>query len=102
MSLENEYQRRLKKKIKAEFPGCYVLKNDPTDIQGIPDLTILYNDKWAMLEVKKSKEAKRRSEKTNPNQVIRINELNDMSFASFIYPENEEDVFDALKRTFGS
>ena len=102
MGLESNYQRKLKKKIREEFPGCYVMKNDPTDIQAIPDLTILYKDKWAMLEVKKDKAAKIKAEKDNPNQVIRVNELNAMSFAAFIYPENEEEVFNDLKRALRS
>jgi len=100
MALESNYQRDLKKKLSAEFPGCYILKNDPTMIQGIPDLTILYRDKWAMLEVKKDKAAKIKSEKDNPTQLYRVNELNNMSYAAYIYPENEEEVFNDLKRTF--
>lgn len=59
---ESEFQGSLIKKIKQRFPGCLVLKNDPTYIQGIPDLLILHNDKWAALECKKSK----RENKTKP------------------------------------
>ena len=49
---EREYQRKLIPKIKKRLPGCVVLKNDPQQLQGIPDLLILYRDRWAMLEVK--------------------------------------------------
>ena len=101
-ALERDYQRKIIRRLETEFPGCYIMKNDAGYLQAIPDLTILYHDKWAMLEVKKDKAAKIKSEKKNPNQVIRVNELNEMSFADFIYPENEEEVFDALKRALRS
>ena len=38
--LENKFQAKLIKEIKEEFPGCIVLKNDPTYIQGVPDLLV--------------------------------------------------------------
>ena len=40
--LESKFQANLKKKIKAMFKGCIILKVDPNDIQGIPDLLVLY------------------------------------------------------------
>lgn len=101
MALESNFQRKLKKELKDLFPGCYVMKNDPTDIQGIPDLTILYKDKWAMLEVKKDKAAMKQSLKKNPNQKIRVDALNEMSYAAYIYPENKEEILNDLERTFG-
>ena len=94
---ENEFQSRLIKELKNEFPGCIILKNDPNYIQGIPDLLILFKDKWAALEVKKSKDASHR-----PNQDYYINELEKMSFASFINPENKEEVLNELQQTFKS
>lgn len=93
--LEREYQQYLIRKLKELFPGCVVLKNDPEYIQGFPDLTILYGNKWAALEVKASRKAAER-----PNQAYHVEQLDYMSFAAFIYPENEEDVLDALQRTF--
>lgn len=95
MKLESNFQRALKKEIKDRFPGCYILKNDPTCIQGIPDLTILYGNKWAMLEVKKDSKASHR-----PNQDEHVKRLNDMSFAAFIFPENKEEILNALERSF--
>ena len=100
MKLESDYQRSLIKKLEANYPGCLILKNDANYKQGIPDLTVLYGDKWAMLEVKRDAAALKQSLKKNPNQKIRVDKFNEMSFASFIYPENEEEVFDALERTF--
>ena len=92
--LENEYQSKVIKKIKKLFPGCMVLKNDPNYIQGIPDLIILHNDKWAALEVKKDRKATHR-----PNQDRYVEKMNEMSFSAFIFPENEEDVLHDLEQS---
>lgn len=95
--LENKFQSDLIKEIKEMFPGCMVLKNDPNYIQGIPDLLILYKKKWASLECKKSA-----NEKPRPNQPYYVNKMNGMSFSSFIYPENKEEVLDGLQSAFKS
>ena len=95
--LEKDFQRNLIKKLKAMFPNCVVLKTDPDYIQGFPDLIILYNDKWAALECKRSKTASHR-----PNQDYYVENLNGMSFAAFICPENEEEVLYGLQQAFGS
>lgn len=95
--LENKFQSDLIKEIKKMFPGCMVLKNDPNYIQGIPDLLILYKKKWASLECKKSA-----NEKPRPNQPYYVNKMNGMSFSSFIYPENKEEVLDGLQSAFKS
>lgn len=93
--LENKFQSKLIKDIKKEFPGCMVLKNDSSYLQGVPDLSIFYKDHYAMLEVKKSKNAKRQ-----PNQEYYVDKLNEMSYASFVYPENRDRVMEELKRKF--
>jgi hypothetical protein len=93
--LENRFQAKLIKEIKKKFPGCVVLKNDPTYIQGFPDLLILFGNHWACLEVKKSSTAKHR-----PNQDLWIKKLSKMSFAAFIWPENKKEVLDAMARSF--
>lgn len=90
--LESEFQSQLIKKLREKFPGCVVLKNDPNYIQGFPDLTILYRKRWAVLEVKKSKDASHQ-----PNQDYYIPMLNSMSYAAFIYPENEEEILRELE-----
>ena len=59
--LESGFQDRLIESLKALFPGCMVFKMD--QIQGLPDLLILYGEKWASLECKRSATAKKR-----PNQ----------------------------------
>ena len=93
--LENEFQSKLIKEIKHRFPGCIVLKNDPTYIQGIPDLIILHNDKWGALECKKNSKASKR-----PNQEYYIGIMNQISFARFIYPENKDEVLHDLEHHF--
>lgn len=90
---ERDYQAALIKKLKKLFPGCMVLKNDEQYIQGIPDLTIFYKDRWAMLEVKIDSRASVR-----PNQEYYVAQANGMSFAAFINPENEEEVIRDLQQ----
>jgi hypothetical protein len=94
---EAAYQSKLIRKLKRYFPGCLVLKNDPQYQQGILDLTLLVGPMWAMLEVKASGSAPFR-----PNQEFFIQQLDAMSFAAAIYPENEEEVLGALQQAFAS
>lgn len=93
---EKAYQQKLIHKIESLIPGCVILKNDPQVIQGMPDLLILFSCTWAALEVKLTSDAS-----IQPNQEYYINLLDDMSFASFINPENEEDVLRDLQYAFG-
>lgn len=93
--LERDYQKQLVKKLKTVFPDCIVLKNDAQLKQGIPDLLVLDKAKWAALEVKQSEKASHR-----PNQDIYVNRMDAMSYAAFIYPENEEKIFSDLKEVF--
>ena len=95
--LENKFQKDLIKELKEKFPGCIILKNDPTYIQGIPDLLFLYKDKWIALEVKKSKKASHR-----PNQEYYISKMNKMSKAFFIYPENKEEIIHEIQQALKS
>lgn len=92
---ESRYQAQLRKTISHLLPGCVILKNDEQQIQGIPDLLVLYRKKWAMLEVKASKDSPAR-----PNQDYWVRFFDRMSFAAFIYPENEEDVLRDLQHAF--
>lgn len=93
--LESQFQSKLIKKLKKIFPGCLVMKTDSTYIQGLPDLLILFNDRWAVLECKKSGTASHR-----PNQDYYVDRMNEMSFARFIYPENEEEILHDLQQAF--
>lgn len=96
--LERDFQASVIHRIKRMFPGCYIFKTDACQYQGMPDLLILYQNKWACLEVKKSQNAKHR-----PNQDYRVNELNmNGGFARFIFPENEEEVLNELQQALRS
>lgn len=77
------------------FPGCIITKLDSGDIQGIPDLLVLYKNKWATLENKRSAKASRQ-----PNQEYYVNKMDEMSFSRFIYPENKEEVLNELGEMF--
>ena len=88
---ESKFQAKLIKDIKECLPDCIVLKNDPTYLQGIPDLTVFNNDKWATLEVKKSANATHQ-----PNQDYYVEMMDRMSFSRFVYPENRDAVFSDL------
>lgn len=95
MSKESKFQSDLKKELKERFPGCIVTKLDANQIQGIPDLLVLYKNKWATLENKRSEKASRQ-----PNQEYYVNKMNEMSFSRFIYPENKEEVLNELTNVF--
>lgn len=89
--LENRFKTELIRDLKDLFPGCIVIHMDPNETQGIPDLLILYKDKWAALEGKKHARAE-----VQPNQPYYVELMNCMSFASFIYPANKDVVLDEL------
>lgn len=91
--LESLFQRLLIDELEEMFPGCVILKNDSSYRPGVPDLVVLYNDRWAMLECKKNSTSRSR-----PNQPYYVDVLNDMSFAAFIYPENKEEVLRDLQQ----
>lgn len=97
MKKESVFQSALIKDLKKIFPDCMVLKNDSSYYQGIPDLLVLHKDKWAMLECKRSSNASHQ-----PNQDYYIEKFGKMSYASFISPENKEEVLDELQQAFKS
>lgn len=93
--LERDYQPLLITRIQNRMPGARVVKNDPNIVQGYPDLTVYFGLSFALLEVKASEKSKER-----PNQRWYIDN-NDAVFAAFIYPENEEEVLNALQQALG-
>ena len=93
--LERDFQAALIKELKELFMGCIVTKLDSGHIQGIPDLLILYKDKWAASEFKQSSRARRQ-----PNQEYYVKLMNEMSFSRFICPENKEEVLHELQQAF--
>lgn len=95
--MERDFQAKLIRELKEMFPGCMVLKNDSSYIQGIPDLLVLYKDHWATLEVKRALNASHR-----PNQEYYVDLMDEMSFSRFICPENKEEVLYELEQSFQS
>ena len=93
--LESVFQANLIDELEELFEGCLILKNDANQIQGFPDLLILYNDQWAALECKRSINSPKQ-----PNQKFYVELLENMSFSRFIYPENKEEVLDDLQQSF--
>ena len=91
--LESGFQDSLIKQIKKILPGSMVFKMD--QIQGLPDLLVLYKDKWFSLECKRAANAKKQ-----PNQEYYVNLMNEMSFSRFIFPENKEEILDELQRAW--
>lgn len=90
------FKARLIKELEHRFPGCVVLHLDPNSThQGIPDMLVLYKNKWAMLETKGGPNSKRQ-----PNQAFFVEFYGALSYASFIYPENEEEVLNDLQHAF--
>ena len=91
--LESGFQDKLIKELKELFPGCMTFKME--QIQGIPDLLILYGKQWASLECKRFMRAKKQ-----PNQDYYVGLMNEMSFSRFICPENKDEILSELKRLF--
>lgn len=90
---EKEFQAKLIKELEEEYEGGMIFKMDPEQLQGVPDLLILYKKKWATLECKRNGKASRR-----PNQEYYVDKMDKMSFSRFISPENKEEVLDDLQQ----
>ena len=95
--LERKFQSILIKSIKERLPGCEVLKNDSTYLQGVPDLIVLYGRRWAMLECKR-----RNNSRQQPNQKYYVDRFREMSYANFITPENQEEILDEMEHALRS
>lgn len=100
--LESRFQSGLIKELKERFPGCIVLKNDADYIQGIPDLLVLHNNRWAALECKRDSKAVEKSKVNQPSQHYYVERMNDMSYASYICPENKKEVLNELEHALES
>lgn len=91
---ESKYQAYLVRKLKDLYPTAQVLIPNPNHIQGFPDLIVLVDETWFALEVKRSVNSPRQ-----PNQDYYVKKLHGMSYAAFIYPENEKDVLLEIQQT---
>ena len=93
---ETRFERELVKDLYQLLPGCYIFKLDPQQNQGIPDRLVLFRDTWFSFECKESAGAAHR-----PNQDIHVEVMNNMSFSTFVYPENRKEFIRAICDTFG-
>ena len=93
--LERDFQATLIKELESIFPGCLIQKNDANYRQGVPDILILFRDRWALLEVKQSGNSPQQ-----PNQEWYVEWAVQNSFGAFIFPENKTDVLTALREFF--
>ena len=87
---ERDFQADLIKELGREFKGSIVTKLDSGHIQGIPDLLILHKDKWATLECKAKKGAKKQN-----NQPYYVDKMNKMSF---LFHNNNDMIVNMLKK----
>lgn len=92
---ESAIQKKIIDEIKVRLPGAIVIKNDARYIQGYPDLSIHYKDKYALLETKRASNSSKR-----PNQDYYISKAKqDGAFASFINFDNKDAVLDEMERS---
>jgi len=97
MDLESKFKSDLIKEIERQYPGAFVIKTDANQIQGIPDQLILYGDRWAMFEAKRSI-----SSPHQRNQDYYVGLFNEMSYATFVYPQNKEVFLNELQQALRS
>lgn len=97
--LERDFQTDLVREIKRRFTNSFVLRIDPSKVPGtptgFPDILVLWNNHWFALECKRTSNSRKR-----PLQDHYISKLNEMSYAAFIFPENKEEVLNAIQQTF--
>lgn len=94
---ENDFQRQVVRELRELLPGCLVLKNDSSYIQGIPDLSVLSGECWAFIEIKRSAD-----EPYRPNQEYYLEKAKNESMSWTLYPENKKEVFDEIQRSFAA
>jgi DNA-directed RNA polymerase specialized sigma54-like protein len=90
--LESDFKSDTLQDIRDQNPGCEILHNDANYIQGIPDTLVVFGPNYAFLEFKRATTASKRV-----NQEYYVDKFNEMSYASFISPENKEAVLNELQ-----
>lgn len=91
--LESQFAAELKGELNARFPGCFIYKLDPNQVQGIPDLLVLYRTNWVVLETKRAFNSARQ-----PNQPHYVAMFDAMSYSTFVDPSNMDEVLADLER----
>lgn len=95
--LESKFQKEFTDALEEKFPGCLIIKGNSSYRQGLPDWLMLHQDNWAAFEIKRNKNAKR-----SDSQSYYVNKMNDMSYASFVDPENYREVISEVQQTLGA
>lgn len=95
MARESRFQTQFQNDLRELFPGIIIVKVQTGYIQGFTDRLLLYGDKWAALEFKRSAD-----EIPQVNQPYWVDRLNRLSYAAFVYPENGQEVLCDLQFTF--
>ena len=97
--LESEFRKAFLEEVQNRIDplnkGFLFFLNASNAFRSFPDIVILGSHKWAALEFKKSKRASHQ-----PNQEYYINKLNEIGYASFVYPENAEEILNDLEELF--
>jgi hypothetical protein len=94
--LESQFKRHVKKRITERFPNLDLDFID-TAYRSMPDTFVIGPGVWAALEFKQSEDSSHR-----PNQDYHILRLNKKGYATYVSPENVEEVLDELEILFSS
>lgn len=97
---EGSFKSKLIKDIEKEFPDCIVTKLEADFKAGIPDILIVDGPRWATLEAKASKADVTKQRQNKEAQDYYVGKMRSMSYSSYVYPENKEEVLNELKIHF--
>jgi hypothetical protein len=96
MQLESEFKKQVKQRIRERFPNLDLdfINTKPYN-RSMPDTFVIGPWAWAALEFKRSALAAQQA-----NQDYHIERLNRKGYATFVFPENLEEVLDDLEGVF--
>ena len=95
--LESKFKNRVMRKLK-EIDGGFFFTKEAMSLRGYPDILGCYRGRFIALEVKRSKADSTRATGRTPLQKYILEKINDAGgYATFIYPENEDEVFTTIK-----
>ena len=97
---EGIFKKKLIAELEKEFPDCLITKLEADFNTWIPDVLIVDGPRWATLEVKASKADVTKPRKNKEAQDYYVKKMRRMSYSSYVYPENKEEVLNELKVHF--
>ena len=97
---EGIFKTKLIDELEKTFPDCIVTKLEADFKAGIPDILIVDGPRWATLEAKASKADVTKKRQNKDAQDYYVGKMNTMSYSSYIYPENKEEIINELKIHF--